>query len=156
MMLLNRLMCVHSDVNLPLCVYLHVCMWLFSGVIENSVGVPGLACICALHSVWPCTICSQTSSELLPSCIQWGEGANIHKQLVPHVLIRKWLTGRTSSSRCSRLDYTSSRLLTLPGMACLIFSVLQQLQYNAYSLLKNSILKCKEFKLLVFRRFLAS
>lgn len=117
MMLLNRPMCVYSDVNLPLCVYLHLCMRLFSGVIENSVGVPGIVCICALHSVWPCTICSQTSSELLPSCIQWGEGANIHKQLVPHVLIREWLTGRTSSLRCSGLDYTSSRLLTLPGMA---------------------------------------
>lgn len=51
MMLLNRLMCVYSDVNLPLCVYLHLCMRLFSGVIENSVGVPGIVCICALHSV---------------------------------------------------------------------------------------------------------
>lgn len=39
-----------------------------------------------------------------------------HKQLVPHVLIREWLTGRTSFQPC-RLDHAPSRLLILPGTA---------------------------------------
>lgn len=114
------------------CVYVIIC---FRGCISTCVcgcvevlfkALPVIARNCVLVCTFAflcltwCSYLHQTQPTrhwMFFSCIQWSKGVNVHKQLVPHDLIREWLTGRTSFPPRHRLDYTPSRLLTLPGMA---------------------------------------